>query len=161
MNAEHLLTRIARALADARLEAVMVGNAAAALQGAPVTTLDFDFMFRKTRANVAKLKRVADALDAVVLKPFYPASELFRVMNEDVGLQLDFMTALHGVRSYEALRSRATEIAFGGSRLLVSCLEDIIRSKRARGRPKDLAVLDVLEKTVREKGEADNEEGAA
>ena len=35
---------------------VMVGNAAAAIQGAPVTTVDIDFLFRKTPVNVKKLK---------------------------------------------------------------------------------------------------------
>ncbi len=39
-------------------EAIMVGNAAAAIQGAPVTTLDF--MYRKTRSNLKKLKQIAD-----------------------------------------------------------------------------------------------------
>ena len=41
-------------------EAIMVGNAAAAIQSAPVTTLDFDFMYRKTRSNLKKLKQTAD-----------------------------------------------------------------------------------------------------
>lgn len=40
MNAEPMLVAVATAMADARLEAVMVGNAAASLRGAPVTTLD-------------------------------------------------------------------------------------------------------------------------
>lgn len=51
MNAERILVRVADALAKCRLEAVLIGNAAAALQGAPVTTLDFDFMFRRTPAT--------------------------------------------------------------------------------------------------------------
>lgn len=59
---------VAGHLRDARLEAVLIGNAAAALRGAPVTTLDFDFFFRKTPRNVAKLEVVADALDATVMR---------------------------------------------------------------------------------------------
>ena len=76
MNAEPLLNRVAKVLADHRLEAVMVGNAAAALHGAPVTTLDIDFMFRKTPTNLKKLKAVAKALGATILRPYYPVSEL-------------------------------------------------------------------------------------
>lgn len=53
MDARPLLARIARMLKEQDLEAVLIGNAAAALQGAPVTTVDFDFMFRKTPANPA------------------------------------------------------------------------------------------------------------
>jgi hypothetical protein len=104
MNAEPLLNKIARALAHHRLEAVMVGNAAAALHGAPVTTLDIDFMFRKTATNLRKLKSVARELDAVILKPYYPVSDLYRVINDDQGMQLDFMSRIHGVRSFEGLR---------------------------------------------------------
>lgn len=40
------------------------GNTAAALHGAPVTTIAFDFMFRATPANLAKLKRFADGMRA-------------------------------------------------------------------------------------------------
>ena len=36
--------------------------AAAALQGAPVTTVDLDFLFRKTPRNLAKLKVLAGRL---------------------------------------------------------------------------------------------------
>ena len=51
MNAEPLLSQVAAALATVRLEAIRIGNAAAALQGAPVTTVDFDFMFRAWRCR--------------------------------------------------------------------------------------------------------------
>ncbi len=72
MNAEPLLARSARALHDARLEAVLIGNAAAALQGAPVTTVDVDFMFRSTPGNLRKLKAFARELGATILRPYYP-----------------------------------------------------------------------------------------
>jgi hypothetical protein len=55
MDACPLLARIAELLERHGLEAVLIGNAAAALQGAPVTTVDFDLLFRRTPANVRKL----------------------------------------------------------------------------------------------------------
>jgi hypothetical protein len=154
MDARPLLVRLARALAAARLEAVLVGNAAAALHGAPVTTVDFDFMFRKTPTNLRKLKRVATELAAVILRPYYPASDLFRVVNDDVGLQADFMARLDGVRSFEALRARSEPVTLGGTDLLVADLEDVIRSKRAANRPRDRAALEVLLATLRERQKA-------
>jgi predicted nucleotidyltransferase len=150
MNAAPLLARIAEALASARLEAVLIGNAAAALRGAPVTTADFDFMFRKTPVNLRKLKEFARRLGCVVLKPYYPVSDLFRVVDEDSTLQVDFMSTIHGVRSFESLRSRATTLTLSGISLQVASLEDILKSKRAAGRPKDAAVLEILEKTLHE-----------
>lgn len=151
MDARPLLERLARILATRRLDVVLVGNAGAALQGAPVTTLDFDFMFRKTSGNLRKLRAVARDLDAVLLTPFYPASELFRLVNEDIGLQADFMPKLDGIRSFEGLRARATPAIFAGVTLLVADLGDIIRSKRAANRARDRAMLPVLEATLREK----------
>jgi hypothetical protein len=150
MNAEPLLNKIAKVLAEHRLEAVMIGNAAAALHGAPVTTLDIDFMFRKTPANLKKPKAAAHGLRAVILKPYYPVSDRFRVVNDEQGLQLDFMSRLHGIRSIEGLRSQATSVEFGEHNLKIASLADIMKSKRATGRSRDLAVLEVLEKTLDE-----------
>jgi hypothetical protein len=107
-------------------------------------------MFRKTPANLKKLKAVARSLGASIFKPYYPASDLFRVVNEDQGLQLDFMSKLHGIRSFEGLRDRADKVDFGEHKLRVASLADIIKSKRAAGRPRDLAVLDILDKTLHE-----------
>lgn len=154
MNAEPLLNRIAAVFAEHRLEAVMVGNAAAALHGAPVTTLDVDFMFRKTPTNLKKLKAVAASLSAVILRPYYPVSDLYRVVNDDQGMQLDFMAKLDGVRSFEGLRDRAESVEFGNYSLKIAALADVIRSKRAAGRDRDRAVLDILERTLDEQKKA-------
>jgi hypothetical protein len=134
----------------------MVGNAAAALHGAPVTTLDVDFMFRKTPANLKKLKAVAGSLEAVIFRPYHPVSDLYRVINDDQGMQLDFMARMHGIRSFEGIRARAASVRFGGHELLVASLSDIIISKRATGRSRDLAVLPVLEKTLNEQNQIKN-----
>lgn len=149
MDAMPLLTRLIAALARHKLEAVLIGNAAAAIHGAPVTTLDFDFMFRETPGNLRKLKAVAASLDAVILRPFYPVSKLYRMVDDACGLQADFMPTIHGVRSFEGLRSRASEQMIGGIKTVVASLDDIIASKKAAGRDRDRAVLPVLEQTRR------------
>ena len=159
MDAAPILSQIAELLARHGLEVVMIGNAAAALQGAPVTTIDIDFLFRKTPANLKKLKAIAAELEAVILAPYYPVSGLFRVSRDTDSLQLDFMSVVDGVRSFEGLRKRAMPVPFGGSRILVAALADIIKSKRAAGRPRDLAVLEVLEKTLEQT--ADRTQGKA
>lgn len=62
------------------------------------------------------------------------------------GLQVDFMTAIHGLRSYEGVRDRAASIRVGDADIRVASLADIIKSKRAAGRAQDRAVLALLER---------------
>jgi len=147
MDAQPELVLLAKALNENGLEAILIGNMAAALHGAPVSTIDIDLFFRKTPANMQKLKRVAEALEAVILRPYYPVSALFRLQRDRDGLQIDFMGQIDGVKSYESVRGRAASYEIGGQKLLAASLDDIIRSKRAAGRGKDLAVIDILEKT--------------
>ncbi|HEY2574137.1 MAG TPA: hypothetical protein VGH65_08710 [Verrucomicrobiaceae bacterium] len=132
------------------LEGVLIGNAAAAIHGAPVTTLDFDFMFRETPANMRKLKAVSRELKAVILRPYYPASKLYRMVDDSRGIQVDYMPVIHGIRSFASLRSRALRTESGGCALLLASLPDIIASKRAAGRLQDQAVIPVLERTLHE-----------
>ena len=159
MDAAPLLGEVGRRLHEANLEAVLIGNAAAALHGAPVTTVDFDFLFRKTARNLAKLKAVARGLGATILRPYYPASDLFRVVRDDDGLQVDFMGTIHGLRSFEGVRDRATSVDLGGTTILVASLADVIKSKRAARRPRDLAVLPILEATREEAANAPRKAG--
>src|SRR3984957_21107850 len=146
VDARPILFTLARVLDEAGLEAVMIGNAAAALHGAPVTTLDFDFLFRKTPVNLRKLKAVAKSLGAMLLRPYYPASDLFRIEPDDDSLHVDFMSRIDGVRSLATLRRRASRIDFGGHVLMVADLADIIKSKKAAGLPRDRAVLEILKR---------------
>ncbi len=161
MDAAPLLREVARHIRAARLDAVLIGNAAAALQGAPVTTVDFDFFFRKTSRNLAKLKAIARALDATVMRPYYPVSDLYRIMRDRDSLQIDFMGAIHGLRSFEGVRDRASTIEIGGVPVLVASLDDVIRSKRAAGRPRDRAVLEILEKAREENSKSQRTTGGA
>lgn len=51
----------------------------------------------------------------------------------------------------KALVEVRLEVDLGGINLRVADLSDIIASKRAAGRPRDQAVLEILEATQREK----------
>jgi predicted nucleotidyltransferase len=95
------------------------------------------------------LKALARALGATILRPYYPVSDLYRVIRDD-GLQIDFMATIHGIRSFEGLRARAEEVTIEDVAVLVASLADIIKSKKAAKRPRDRAVLEILEKTLEE-----------
>jgi len=150
VDATLFLVEIGQQLQRANLDAILIGNAAAALQGAPVTTVDFDFMFRKTPRNMDKLKALARALGASIVRPYYPAADLYRVVRDD-GLQIDFMATIHGIRSFEGLRARSDVVEIGGTSIRVAALADIIKSKEAARRPRDRAVLDVLKAALEER----------
>lgn len=150
MDAKPLLVRIAKALRAVKLEAVMIGNAAAALHGAPVTTLDVDFMFRDTPLNRSKIRELAKKLDMSVSQPALPTAEFFRLLDRRRGFQIDLLPDVIAVKSFAGLRARSHVVRFGTVTLLVAAMEDIIRSKEAAGRPKDKAVLLDLKDTLRE-----------
>lgn len=150
MDATKHLLQIAAAIESTKLEAILIGNAAAALHGAPVTTMDFDFYFRDTSTNRKKLIDIAAQVSARLTQPFPELSSLYRL---DYGLEdfhVDFLPVAAGITSVASLRTRATIVQIEGTKLLVASLLDVIRSKRAAGRSKDKAVLDVLEKTLAE-----------
>ena len=156
MDAQPELALLAKALNEHGLEAILIGNMGAALCGAPVSTVDIDLFFRKTPRNMQKLKLVADSLGAVILRPYYPVSALFRLHRDRDGLQIDFMGHIDGVSSYEGVRRRAKSYQFGCWKLLAASLDDIIQSKKAAGPAKDLAVIGILEETRDEERNAEN-----
>jgi hypothetical protein len=152
MNAKPIVEKIARALKRINLEAIVVGNAGAALQGAPVSTEDLDFLIRQTPGNAKKIALLAKKLDGTASRPHYPLSSFWRITTRGSSpVQIDLCVNAHGIKSFESLRSRSTLVAVGKEAVAVASLRDIIKSKRAAGRPKDLAVLPVLEATLHEK----------
>jgi predicted nucleotidyltransferase len=150
MDATDIIVRVARAIERQGLETVLIGNAAAAMQGAPVTTLDIDFLYRRTPANVKKLKQIASELGATIYRPYYPASKMMRLWTDDLTMQVDFLDEVTGIRSFEGLRNRASQMTLRDTPVRVAALADIIKMKKAANRPKDWGVMFVLEKTLEE-----------
>ena len=140
------LEEVLSLLSKYEIEAIVVGNAAAALQGAPVTTLDVDFMIRDTERNLKKLGELSLEMKASLTRPFEPASNMMRLMTHEI--QCDFLFRLDGISKFESLRSKSSKIQIGSQTALVADLKDVIKSKKAAGRDKDLASLPILEKTL-------------
>jgi hypothetical protein len=76
------------------------------------------------------------------MRPFYPASDMYRVVRDEDGLQLDFMGSIHGIRSFEGVRDRANRVEIDGVGILVASLADIVKSKRANRPSPDRPAVD-------------------
>ena len=129
-------------------ESVLIGNMAAAVHGASVLTDDFDYLvppFTDLPRRIRTLARILGA-DIFTSKKPYGTTMLFV---EETNIQIDLLRRMDGISSFRALRTRArTEPKLDDT--VVASLRDIITSKRAAGRPKDLAVLPELEATLHE-----------
>ena len=139
---------MARALRAVALQAVVIGNSASMLNGAPVTTQDIDLLIRDTRLNRRKLARFAGEIGG---NAPVRVSELSRVewieSRLAVPVKIDY-DSISGGLTFAALRSRAHSVEVGGEKLTVAALADVIRSKEAANRPKDRAVLPILRDTL-------------
>ncbi len=144
---EEHLAEICEAAKRVRLEFVLVGNAAAVVQSAPLTTDDYDLFVRMTPLNLQKISRFAGLVGGVVAQPFEPTSTMRRVITDR--FQVDFIFRLSERQKFESVRSRAIRMRRGGAELLVATLSDVIAAKEAAARKKDLAVLPTLRDTLR------------
>jgi hypothetical protein len=152
VDAAVIIARVARAIEAHGLEAILIGNAGAAMHGAPVMAVGMDFLIRRAPANRKKLKSIASDLGATLYRPIYPASRTVRLMNDDQTLQVDFMEEVSGLRSFEGVRKRAQLMRVAGREVRIAALADItksadiVKNEGAADRPSDRAVHEILER---------------
>lgn len=151
------LEAILRALRD--VEFILVGGVAAAVQGAPVITQDVDILYRIEPSNLARLEAALLALDAVTRDD--PRRLRFGISHlQTKGHKLTITTAgaldvLGSVNKeellFEDLLPHTDRMDFDGLEVRVLQLAKLVELKRQLGRPKDLAVLPLLEATLKER----------
>ncbi len=144
---EAFVEEILAALESCRIEAIVVGSVAASLQGAPITTEDLDLPVRDSPNNREKLKHLEEVLGrrAVQISPLTPT---VRIPTPRAHVDVLFDEIAGGLR-FDSLRARSARVALGKRVAVVAALEDVIASKEAAGRPKDLAQLPMLRDTLR------------
>jgi hypothetical protein len=133
-----------RALRQAKVEFMIVGLSAAALQGAPMVTQDVDLWFRDI--DDPGIRRALRRVGGV----FVPTVDLAPPMFAGSGVDLfDIVLTVHGIGSFESEYARAPEVSLGDVRVKVLPLDRIIRSKRYLNREKDRMVLPALRAAAR------------
>ncbi len=150
---------ILRALERHGVQYVLIGAAAARIAGAPVVTEDIDVTPATDDENLERLaaalrelgarlrtaepEGVAFPVDARTLA----GAEMWTLTTSAGDLDLCFIPA--GTRGYDDLRREASRVRLGrGLNVTVASLRDVIRSKEAAGRDKDLAQLPLLRRTL-------------
>lgn len=147
-----------RLLGEAEVEFVVVGMAAGILQGVPATTLDLDIVHRRTAENVTRLLSVLQGIHAVARgdsRRIAPGlSHLMGpghvLLTTDHG-DFDCLGTVDSDKSFEDLLPLSRVIQLYGAGLWVLDLPALIEVKRRAGRPKDRALLPVLEATLEER----------
>ena len=141
-----------RRLAEAGVEFIVVGGAAAVLHGAPITTEDLDIVHRRSPENVSRLKTLLDELDARVreladrrLPPQESAllGDGHVLLSTNLG-PLDCLGTLIDGRGFDELIFHSETIKDEGVEFLVVDLPTLIELKTKSGRAKDRLMLPVL-----------------
>jgi hypothetical protein len=149
-------------LARHKVRFVVVGGIAGRLLGSPTVTRGLDICYARDAANLRALAAVLSELRARLRGvepglPFHTDARTLRAgdaftLQTDAG-DLDLLGTPAGTDGYADLARTATLTDLGGVRVLVTAVDDLIRMKRAAGRPKDLIEVEVLGALRDERGE--------
>lgn len=143
-----------RVLSETGVEFVVVGGVAAFAHGAARVTLDLDLVYRRTPENLARIVHALAAYDpyprgAPDGLPFrWDPMTLGFGVNFTLRTKLGFLDLLGEITAggtYDDLVPHSREIEVYGIRCRCLDLDELIRVKRAVGRPKDFEAVAELE----------------
>ncbi|MBA3552766.1 MAG: hypothetical protein H0W27_07845 [Actinobacteria bacterium] len=145
--------RSLRTLVEHEVRFVVIGGLAGRLHGSTTVTNDLDICYARDEGNLdrlaralrdlnARLRGVEDAVPFVLDANTLKAGDHFTFVT-DAG-SLDCLGTPAGVTGFEQLDRNATPMELNGWSVRVAAVDDLIRMKRAAGRPKDLIEVEVL-----------------
>jgi hypothetical protein len=131
---------------------VVVGGVAVQVHGHVRMTNDLDIIPAPDRANLDRLATALRTLNARVLNPgsegleidasMLPRATLWQ-MSTELG-DIDLLHDAPGAAPFDEMRTRALTIALASHEIPVAGRDDLIRMKRACGRPIDLEDIAAL-----------------
>lgn len=143
------------ALARHEVEYVTVGGIAIQAHGAQRLTRDLDVAIAASKDNLDRLASALSDLDARILGPdgqrsrSVPSAAMLGSGDQwhlvtDYG-RLDVLTLPAHLGSFAEMRARAHDVPLGDVSVPIAHRDDLLRMKRASGRPQDLADVRLLE----------------
>jgi hypothetical protein len=144
-----------RALARRGVEYVTIGGIAIQAHGGQRLTQDLDVAIAASNDNLARLATALLDLDARILGPdgqrsrSVPTAPLLASSDQWHLITphgpLDIVTPPAHLGSFADMRARAHEVPLGDLSIPIAHREDLLKMKRAAGRPQDLADVRLLE----------------
>ncbi|HEX2383492.1 MAG TPA: hypothetical protein VHI95_12695 [Acidimicrobiales bacterium] len=150
-----------RALHDGGVEFVLIGGVAARLHGSPSLTRDVDICYARDLANLERLTGVLQRLNVRLRGVDDDVTFILDVRTLQAGASFTFATDLGdidvlaipaGVTGFDDLARSAEVVELDGFTVRVATLDDLIRMKRATGRAKDAAEVEILSALRAERG---------
>jgi predicted nucleotidyltransferase len=154
------LGEIIRLLRDNAVDFVVVGGTAGNAHGSARVTYDLDLVYRRSPENLERLVRALQSHNPYLRGappglPFrFDVATLRRGLNFTLTTKLgdlDLLGEIAGGGNYESLEPQSRELEAFGVRFRCVTLEQLIRLKRAAGRPKDLEAIAELEALLDER----------
>lgn len=134
---------IARAFEAAEVDYMFLGKGGAILLGYPGTTQDVDVFVARSRENAERilvaLRNAGFLIEDALAREIRSQKDFVQIKSGPFDVDLIF--APDGIESFEAAKARRVELGM----FRVANLRDIIASKRASNRQKDLVDLPLLE----------------
>jgi predicted nucleotidyltransferase len=145
MNIHEDFEEFLRFLNEEKVEFVVVGGYAVAFHGYVRATNDMDLFFKNTKDNILKICRALGNFGIPTRgehkKEFADPGSIIRVGVHPV--RLEMINLISGVSFEKVWQSRVKGV-YGDVPVNYISFKDLIKNKKASGRPKDLADVDEL-----------------
>jgi hypothetical protein len=129
------------ALREEGIACILIGAMAAIRQGAPLMTVDYDFWVLLPERQYVRLLTIVQRQGGTIrARTLYELSD---------GTQVNAIFQPRGLRSFKLEWQGCHTGRLEGVPVRILPLKRVIASKRAAGRDKDLAVIPVLQRTLR------------